>query len=147
MAETYNFATKGLSTIQSPTAIAAVAQAYAQTVWEQQEDQTTPGLANALAFKSLASSVTSVDQILSNTTLRTVVTTALGIPEEIAYQPLEAQEKAITSRLDISKLQDPTFVEGFAQRYLIANADSSSTSSSSSTDLMSLAVQAGGVLA
>ena len=47
--------------------------------------------------------------------LRTVVTTALGIPLQIAFQPLEAQERAITSQLDISQLQDPKFVETFAQ--------------------------------
>jgi len=148
VASTYNFATQGLSAIQSPQAIAAISQAYVQTVWEQNEDASTPGLANALSFKANAASVTSVDQILGDPTMRTVVTTALGIPQEIAFQSIDAQEKAITDRLDVTKLQDPKFVEDLAQRYLIANVQntSSSSSSSSNTDMTTLAVQAGGIL-
>ncbi len=107
----------------------------------------TPGLSNALAFKAQASTITSVDQILGNPTMRTVVTTALGIPVQIAFQPLEAQEKAISSQVDISQFKSPAFVESFIQRYLIANAGTTSASSTSSTDLTSLAVSAQGLLA
>ncbi len=148
LASTYNFATQGLSAIQNPKAIAAISHAYAQTVWEQNQDNATPGLANALTFIAQASSAKTVDAILGNPTLRTVVTTALGIPLQIAFQQIGAQEKAISSRFDITKLQDPKFVESFAQRYLIAYAQnqSGSSSTSSSTDLTALAVRAGGIL-
>ncbi|MFL5287685.1 MAG: DUF1217 domain-containing protein [Rhodopila sp.] len=118
LAQTYNFATNGLKSIQNATAIAKIADAYATAVWQKNEDSVTPGLSNALAFKAQASSITSVDQILGNTTLRTVVTTALGIPKQIAFQSLTAQEKAISTRLDVTKFQDPKFVESFVQRYL-----------------------------
>ena len=89
----------------------------------------TPGLSNALAFKAQASTITSVDQILGNPTMRTVVTTALGIPEQIAFQDLTAQENAISSRIDLTKFKDPKFVETFVQQYLIANAGSASAAS------------------
>jgi Protein of unknown function (DUF1217) len=145
LASTYNFATQGLSAIQNPKAIAAISHAYAQTVWEQNQDNATPGLANALTFIAQASSAKSVDAILGNPTLRTVVTTALGIPEQIAFQQIGAQEKAISSQLDVTRLQDPKFVESFAQRYLIAYAQNQSNTSSS-TDITALAVQAGGIL-
>jgi hypothetical protein len=108
--------------------------------WRESLDATTPGLSNALTFRSEASKITSVDQLLGDSVMREVVTTALGIPKEIAYQDLEAQEKAISTRLDISKFQDSHFVESFTQKYLLAAQDSSSSSSSSS--LTSLAVQA-----
>jgi hypothetical protein len=144
LAQTYNFGANGLAAIQNPTAIAAVAAAYTQSTWENNEDSVTPGLSNALAFKTQASTVTSVDQIVGNPTLRTVVTTALGIPEQIAFQNLTAQENAITTRLDIKKLQDPKFVETFAQQYLIAN--SGSTSASSTPDLTTLSVMGQGLL-
>ncbi len=52
--------------------------------------------------------------------MRKVVTTALGIPLQIAFQPLQAQEKAISAQLDITKFKDPKFVESFVQRYLLA---------------------------
>ncbi|HEY6433742.1 MAG TPA: DUF1217 domain-containing protein [Acetobacteraceae bacterium] len=139
VAQTYDFANKGLSIIQNAKVISTITNAYAEVTWRQSLDASTPGLSNALTFRAEAGSVTKVDQILGDPILRTVVTTALGIPEQIAFQPLEAQEKAITNRLDISKLQNPQFVETFAQRYLITMAGSSSASSS--PGLTALAVQ------
>ncbi|MDE2006529.1 MAG: DUF1217 domain-containing protein, partial [Rhodospirillales bacterium] len=120
VAQTYNFATQGLSVIQNPSVISTIANAYAEVTWRQSLDAATPGLSNALTFRQNAHTVTNADQILGDPVLRSVVTTTLGIPLQIAFQPLEAQQKAITSQLDISKLQDPKFVEQFAQRYLVA---------------------------
>ena len=80
------------------------------------------------------------DQILGDPVMRDVVTTALGIPLEIAFQPLEAQEKAVTAQLDITKFKDPKFVESFIDRYLIAN--SASASATSAPDLTTLSVEA-----
>jgi len=147
LAQQYNFATTGLKSIQTPAAIAAIAQSYAQATWQTQQDAVTPGLSNALSFRASASTITSVDQILGNPTMRTVVTTALGIPEQIAFQSLKAQEKAISSQVDISKFKDPKFVESFVQRYLIANRTNVASSSTTTPDLTTLAVQSGGFLA
>jgi hypothetical protein len=148
LARTYNFQANGLKAIQSPTVIASVASAYATATWQNSQDSVTPGLSNALAFRSQASSITSVDQILGNQTLFDVATTALGIPQTIVYQPLEARQKAISERLNVADLQKPAFVESFVQKYLINNnASSSSSSSSSGTDLTSLAVSAQGLYA
>jgi hypothetical protein len=147
LAQTYNFATKGLAAIQSPAAIASIANNYAQVTWQNNEDTVTPGLSNALSFKATASTITSVDQILGDPTMRTVVTTALGIPEEIAFQDIGAQETAITSQLNISQFKDPKFVDSFVQRYLIANSANASSSASSTPDLTTLAIQGQGILA
>lgn len=145
LAEKYNFSASGLNSFQNPATIAAIANDYATATWQTSEDQVTPGLSKALAFKAKASTITSVDQILGDPTLRAVVTTTLGIPQQIAFQTLNAQEKAISSRIDIKQFQSPSFVESFVQRYLIAN--SSNTSSSSSTpDLITLAIKGQGIL-
>ncbi|MDE2581524.1 MAG: DUF1217 domain-containing protein [Rhodospirillales bacterium] len=144
--QTYDFANKGLSVIQTPSVISTIANAYAEVTWRTSLDATTPGLSNALTFRQNAASVTTVDQILGDPVLRSVVTTTLGIPLQIAFQPLEAQQKAITSRLDIKKLQDHTFVQQFAQRYLIAMAQSASASSTTQPSLSALAVQAQGLV-
>ncbi len=112
--------------------------------WRQSLDATTPGLSNALSFRQSAGSITSVDQILGDPTLRTVVTTALGIPQQIAFQSLTAQEKAISSQVDITKFKDPKFVESFTQRYLIAAGAAASTTSTTA-DLTALAIQAQGL--
>lgn len=146
LAETYNFAANGLAGIQNPSSIATVANGYAQVTWQNNQDSVTPGLTNALKFKASASTITSVDQILGDLTMRTVVTGALGIPPQIAFQSIDAQEKAISSRLDVTKFQDPKFVETFVQRYLVANNSDTASSSSSSPDLMTLAIQGQGLL-
>lgn len=144
--QTYDFANQGLSVIQNPTVIAAVANGYAEYTWRASLDAVTPGLSNALTFRSEASGVTSVDQILGDPVMFQVVTGALGIPEQIVFQPLAAQQQAISSRLDIGQFQNPQFVETFVQRYLIsqqANAAGSVTSPS----LEALAAQAQGLIA
>ncbi len=143
VAQTYDFANQGLSIIQKPQVISTIANAYAEVTWRQSLDQTTPGLSNALTFRSEASSITSVDQILGDPVMRTVVTTALGIPEKIAFQPLEAQEKAISSQLDLTKFQNPQFVEQFTQRYLLA-AQAANSSSTSTPSMDALAVSGPG---
>jgi hypothetical protein len=146
-AKTYDFASKGLSVIQQPQVISTIANAYAEVVWRQSLDATTPGLSNALTFRHEASGITSVDQILGDPTMRTVVTTALGIPQGIAFQPLEAQEKAISVRLDLTKFQDPHFVESFTQRYLLAAGQAANTGSDGTTpSLIALAVQSSGLV-
>jgi hypothetical protein len=145
VATTYGFAATGLKTIQTPSVIATLTSAYAESLWRQSLDAVTPGLSEALTFRSEASGITSVDQILGDLTLRTVVTTALGIPEQIAFQDIGAQEDAITSQLDIKKFQDPKYVEQFTQRYLVQAGIAAAGSSTSTPDLTSLAVQAAGL--
>ena len=147
VASTYDFANKGLSIIQDPKVLDTLANGYAEVTWRNSLDATTPGLSEALTFKDEASTITSVDQILGDSTLRTVVTTALGIPEQIAFQDIGAQEQAITSKLDITRFQDPKFVESFTTQYLIAaGSAAASSSSSSSTSLDALAYSARGLV-
>lgn len=128
MAQTYDFANQGLSKLKVPSVLSTITNGYAEVKWRESLETTTPGLSAALDFRSRASTVTSVDQILGDTNLRKVVTTALGLPLEIAFQPIEAQEKAITSKVDITKFKDPKFVEQFARRFLLANQTSASAS-------------------
>jgi hypothetical protein len=145
VAQTYDFANSGLSIIQNPKVISTIANGYAEVTWLNSLDATTPGLSNALTFIQQASSITSVAQIVSNPLYDTVVNTALGIPEEIAFQSVQAQEQAITAKLDVGKLQEPKYVQQIAQQYLIAESNSAS-SSTSTPSLEALAVQAQGLV-
>jgi hypothetical protein len=143
-ASTYQFATKGLSVIQQSSVLSAISQGYAEVLWRQSLDATTPGLSNALTFIATASSATSVDAVLGDATLRTVVTTALGIPAQIAYQDLGAQEQAVGSRLDVTRLRDPTFVQNMAKLYLLQTQSNGTGSGAPSLD--QLAVSAAGLV-
>lgn len=144
VAKTYDFSQQGLAVIQKSDVIAKLADAYAEVKWRQDLNKKTPGLSNALTFRAEASKVTSVYQILGDPVLRDVVTTALSIPKQIAFQNLNAQEKAISSRLDLTKLQDPKFVETFIQRYLLNTSNAPTTTKPD--DLTTLANKARGLV-
>lgn len=128
MAKTYDFANSGLSNLKKPGALNSITTGYATVKWQESLEQSTPGISAALDFRSRADKITSVVQILGDANLRKVVTTALNIPPQIAFQSLEAQEKAISSKIDIGKFKDPNFVEQFTRRFLVANQSSDSTS-------------------
>jgi len=143
--QTYDFYNNGLAELQNPQVQSTLTNAYAEITWLNGLDQTTPGLSSALTFKQQASTITSADQILGNPIYRDVVTTALGIPEQIAFQDIGAQEQAITSQLDISRLQDPNFVNSLTDQYLLNKQQAASTASATPS-LDALAVQAQGLL-
>jgi len=143
--KTFNFAKNGLAALQDPKVVAALANGYAEVMWRRSLDQATPGLSNALTFLSQANSIKSVDEILGDSVNRTVVLTALGIPQQIAFQSLTAQEQAVSSRVDISKFQDPKYVTSLTDQYLLT-MQQQSRSSAGGTDLTSLAIQSGGLV-
>jgi len=143
VAATFQFATKGLAILKDPKVLATVASGYAEVMWRQSLDVTTPGLSNALDFKARIGKAKTADDILGDATFRAVVTTALGIPAQIAYQGLPAQERAITSHLDMARLSSPKYVDGLTQRYLSAKAASAG---GNAPGLDALAVQNAGLL-
>ena len=123
VAQIFDFATKGMAIIRDPKTMNTLVNAYAEVSWRKSLESTTPGLSNALGFRSQAATVKSVLQILGDPVLRDVITTGLGIPKQIAFQNLTTQEKAISSRLDIAKLKDKHFVDTLTQQYLLNKAD------------------------
>ena len=145
MSKLYAFATKGLTALKTPGVLAGITNGYAEVLWRQGLNRTTPGLSNALDFQKRASTITSVDQVLSDPTFRDVVTTALGVPREIAFQSLLAQEKAISVRIDLKKFADPAFVTQFTRRYLIQKA-LTADAAAGAPDLSTLAVRSAGLV-
>lgn len=145
-AKSFNFAKNGLAELQNPKTISTLTDGYAEVLWRQSLEKATPGLANALAFLGQASSIKSVDNILGDPVNRAVVTTALGIPLQIAFQDLPAQEHAISSRVSIAKFQDPKFVRSMTDQYLLVMQQQAKANASTGTDLTTLAVQAEGLV-
>jgi hypothetical protein len=85
-------------------------------------------MANAVYFSETAKTVKSVYDILGNGVMRRVVLGALGIPDQVAIQPVETQARAVLARLKLADLQDPIKVRGLAERYLMAEADKAASS-------------------
>jgi hypothetical protein len=116
-------------------------------MWRKGLDQATPGLSNALAFLSQASSITSVLDVLTNDTNFEVITAALGLPQSIVFLDEAGQKNAISSHLDISKLQDRHYVTSLTDQYLVTmQAKKASSTPSKGSILDGLAVQAGGLV-
>lgn len=141
--QTFQFATKGMDVLSKADVQTTLADGYAEVSWRKSLEKTTPGLADALDFRARANSVGSAIEILGDAVLRRVVTTTLQIPQEIAFQELPAQERAITTRLDLGRLKDAKFVDAFSQRYLLARQ--AAGTAGSTPDLSSLAIQARGL--
>ena len=133
VAGTYNFATQGLSVIQQPSVLATIANAYAEATWRQSLDATTPGLSNALTFRAEAGGIKTADQVLGDPVLRDVITTAFNIPQQIAFQGLPEQEKAITNQLDFSKLTNQHYIDTITQQYLLNKASAAATTTTTPT--------------
>jgi len=145
-AKSFDFAKNGLAALQNPTVVSTLSHGYAEALWRQSLEQATPGLSNALAFLGQATSITSVDEVLGDPVNRAVVLTALGIPEQVAFQSLTAQEQAVSSRVDVTKFKDPTFVTSMTDQYLLIMQQQSQSGAGSATDLTTLAEQASGLV-
>ena len=121
-AQTLDLKNKGLAGLQDPEVIKKLSDGYVTYQYQQGLDKQNPGISDALYFVENAAANANVYTILGNAVLRRVVTGALGLPAEIAVQPVETQARAITSRLDLAKLSDPKEKERLAERYVLAQA-------------------------
>jgi hypothetical protein len=117
--KTYNFELFGVGLLQGPTAIKQVSDDYIAEKRLDMLDEQLPGLGSAILFKELAPSLDTSIKILGSQLGREVITTAFGIPKQLALQSLVAQEKAINQRMDPEKLAKPAYVDQIVRRYLI----------------------------
>lgn len=122
-AQLYQFHEKGLEVLKDPEVLEGLIDTYHQQRYEERLAERNPAFPDALYFRRTASEQDLTDPytILGDPMLRRVVTTALGLPQEIAIQPVETQARAITSRLNLEKLSDPKFVDSFIKRFLVSD--------------------------
>jgi hypothetical protein len=118
-AKKYDFHTFGIGLLKTSIMTEEVAGNYVGEMRLDMLDEQLPGLGSAILFKSVAADLDTPIKILGSALGREVITTALGLPKQMAIQSLEAQAKAITQRLDPKKLKQPEFVDQLVQRYLI----------------------------
>jgi len=108
----------GIDALRDAANLARFDKGLRSLQWRQSLDETNAGISDALYFKQVASNVTSTYGLLGNAVLRRVVTGALGLPQELALQSVEAQSRAVAKRLPITDLRDPKKVERLIERYL-----------------------------
>lgn len=121
-AQTLQLGERGIAALRDPALQARLAEGLQRAAWNRELESRSPGLGDAVLFQERALGVSNPFELLGNAVLRRVVTGALGLPQEIAVQSVEAQARAITSRLDMSRLSDPREVQRLAERYLSTRA-------------------------
>jgi hypothetical protein len=95
----------GLETLKKSGTIDKLVDRYVSAQYELTISKDAPSLREARYFAKNIGKVTNVYEILGDIVLRKVVTTALGLPEQIAIQPVETQAELIKNRLDISQFR------------------------------------------
>lgn len=119
MAEDFSFYIFGTSRLTSSGTIDDVVEKFQQTEYEKYLDEQAPGVRVAIEFKRRLDDVDTTLQLLGDSVLREVITVANYIPDEMAYQEVEAQVTTVEKKVDIDALKsDPELVEKMVQRYL-----------------------------
>jgi hypothetical protein len=110
---------RGMDALRDPAVQARLERGLRQQRWHEELDAAHPGLSDALVFRQRAAAVKDAYDVLGDPVLRRVVTGALGLPPELAIQPVESQARAVTSRLNLATLADPRAVARIAERYVL----------------------------
>ncbi len=122
-AETLQLHRRGLDGLRDPQVQARLAEGLQRAAWRRELEAANPGLGDAVLFgERAARGISSGFEVLGDPVLRRVVTTALGLPQELAFQSVESQLRAVTARLDLGRLSDPKEATRLVERYMIARA-------------------------
>lgn len=136
-AEALQLGTKGLDALRDPKVQATLKEGLQRAQWQDDLEEKQTGLGDAVVFQERAAAVDgSVYAVLGDPILRRVITGALGLPESIAVQSVETQARAVQSRLDLDKLNNPKEVQRLAERYLMNTALNEDDSSTSGTSIL-----------
>ncbi|WP_026988834.1 DUF1217 domain-containing protein [Fodinicurvata fenggangensis] len=122
-AEMFRFAELGLEAVRNEEFKTKFTESYVQQRYEEKLAETNPAIPDAMAFERIVKDskkdLTNPYNVLGDPLLRRVVTTALDLPKQIAVQSVEAQARAVTTRMDLNDLKDPDYVDKFVQRFLM----------------------------
>jgi hypothetical protein len=113
----------GLDGLRDTAMVERMSDAYLKYQYRTGLDDQQAGLSDALYFLDAAQTADDVFDLLGDPVLRRVVTGALGLPDQIAVQSVEAQGRAVTARLKVESLQDDRAVRKLAERYLVTAAN------------------------
>jgi hypothetical protein len=125
--------------------VAAVVSAYATNTYEASQASLAPGLDTALYFRRTIGGITSINGLMSDRQLLSVVEAASNIPQAFGMLDYPQQVRILTKAVDLKSFKDPAAVNRMAETYLLQSAQQSSASGSDPTG--ALALLGGGSLA
>lgn len=92
---------------------------YQKQQFESNDSNTDSGVGNALYFTRKMASVTSINQLMSDTKLLQVVETVSGYdPSTFGALSYNQQLRMLTKKVDFSKLKTPEQIQKYAEQYL-----------------------------
>ncbi len=116
-ATVFNFPESGESTTESTAATQGVVDKYVRQTLETEAGDDNEGVRLALYFQREAPNVKSAYGILADEALYKVVKTVFGLPDELSSADIDKQAQAITQRLAIADLKDPTKLATLITRF------------------------------
>lgn len=131
-AATLKLSSRGMDALRDPAIQKKLTEGYTSYQWRVSKDEEAAGISDALYFEQRMATGKALNayEVLGDAVLRRVVTGALGLPQSLAIQEVSTQARAVTSRLDLSKLTDPKQAAKLAERYVMAANSAGSGSSS-----------------
>lgn len=140
LARAFNFASDGtverveLGAVQDPSRLAETQDLFIRQTIEETAGEQSEGVRLALYFQRKAADITSGYSILADKALLEVVTTALGLPDEVANMDTDKLSALIEDRIDLADFQDSDalekFIGRFASMYDMNNQDTSTSAQS-----------------
>ena len=104
--------------LQDAANVKTILSQYETSQYETQEGQEVPGMTDALYFTRTAPAITSITQLMSDTTLLNVVTTNLGLSETYGELPYDQQVTLLTSKVNLSTFSNPTSLQHYVEQFL-----------------------------
>lgn len=143
----FDFALHGATTTSSPTSSSAAATVnnYYQQALETQTGQENQGAQMALYFARMAPNITSPYGILADQTLLHVFQTAFGLPSTMSLESIGTQALQVSQLMNVSKLQDPTYLNRFIEHFTASYDAQNPPGSVSSTPANALLVTSTGI--
>ncbi|MGP0058633.1 MAG: DUF1217 domain-containing protein [Beijerinckiaceae bacterium] len=145
LAKAFNFKANGTSTTSNSSNMTTAVNNFYEQALENNTAQENQGAQMALYFKRMAPNITSPDSILADKTLLQVFETAYSLPNTMSLESISVQEREITSLLDISQLQNPTYLQNFLNRFTASYDAQNPTGGVSSTPANALLVTSPGI--
>ena len=119
----------GTDRLKDPALVESIVARQQTNGFEKQVGEQSLAVRQAMYFRRNAGTgkIENMYQILGDKVLRDVALKAAGLPKEVANVPLEKQAAMLAKQLDLTKLDDPAYMERFIQKYLtkedMANSD------------------------
>jgi Protein of unknown function (DUF1217) len=117
-ATVFNFKRYQSATTSFERAQSGTVDMFLRNSLEAQSGQTSEALRLSLYFERKAATITSAYGILADKALYQVARTAFNLPEALSSADIDKQAAILNEKIDVGKLDDPTYRKTFIRRFL-----------------------------